>query len=198
MMTSLILLVALGIGEQASRPAPPPPPPPTTQELSALVERVVRLADLQHRKLDLEEELAGKALGEGHPEVVALRAALADIAAAIQREGLQSYRSEAYLLAERRVQIENQLARMRVGREHPDYRSAEMKLAAIRAQQRAAAVAALGGGLEAELRAEIARQPNELSPYLSLIELLTHAGRSDEAAVLLGEAQAALKRAGGR
>ncbi len=197
-MTSLILLVALGIGDQASRPAPPPPPPPTTQELSALVERVVRLADLQHRKLDLEEELAGKALGEGHPEVVALRAALADIAAAIQREGLQSYRSEAYLLAERRVQIENQLARMRVGREHPDYRSAEMKLAAIRAQQRAAAVAALGGGLEAELRAEIVRQPNELSPYLSLIELLTHAGRSDEATVLLGEAQAALKRAGGR
>lgn len=198
MMTSLILLVALGIGDQASRPAPPPPPPPTTQELSALVERVVRLADLQHRKLDLEEELAGKALGEGHPEVVALRAALADIAAAIQREGLQSYRSEAYLLAERRVQIQNQLERMRVGREHPDYRSAEMKLAAIRAQQRAAAVAALGGGLEAELRAEIARQPNELSPYLSLIELFTHAGRSDEAAVLLGEAQAALKRAGGR
>ena len=198
MMTSLILLVALGIGDQASRPAPPPPPPPTTQELSALVERVVRLADLQHRKLDLEEELAGKALGEGHPEVVALRAALADIAAAIQREGLQSYRSEAYLLAERRVQIQNQLERMRVGREHPDYRSAEMKLAAIRAQQRAAAVAALGGGLEAELRAEIARQPNELSPYLSLIELVTHAGRSDEAAVLLAEAQAALKRAGGR
>jgi hypothetical protein len=170
----------------------------TPQELSSLVERVVRLADLQHRKLDLEEELAGKTLGEGHPEVVALRAALADIAAAIQREGLQSYRSEAYLLAERRVQIENQLARMRVGPEHPDYRSAQTKLAAIRAQQRAAAIAALGGGLEAELRAEIARQPNELSPYLSLIELLTHAGRSDEAAVLLGEAQAALKRAGGR
>jgi len=170
----------------------------TPQELSSLVERVVRLADLQHRKLDLEEELAGKTLGEGHPEVVALRAALADVAAAIQREGLQSYRSEAYLLAERRVQIENQLARMRVGREHPDYRSEQTKLAAIKARQRAAAIAALGGGLEAELRAEIARQPNELSPYLSLIELLTHAGRSDEAAVLLGEAQAALKRAGGR
>lgn len=198
MMTALILVVALGAGGQASRSAPPPPPPPTTQELSALVERVVRLADLQQRRLDLEEELAGKALGEGHPEVVALRAALADIAAAIRREGLQSYRSEAYLLAERRVQIENQLARMRVGREHPDYRSAEMKLAAIRAQQRAAAVTTLGGGLEAELRAEIARQPNEVSPYLSLIELLTHAGRSDEALVLLSEAQAALKRAGGR
>jgi uncharacterized protein involved in exopolysaccharide biosynthesis len=195
MMWSLILVVALGAEGQASRPGPPPPP---TQELSVLVERVVRLADLQRRKLDIEAELAGKALGEGHPEVITLRAALADIAAAIQREGLQSYRTEAYLLDERRVQLENQLARLRVGREHPDYRATEMKVTAIRAQQRAAAVTALGGGLEAELRAAITRQPNELSPYLSLIELLSHAGRLDEAAVLLGEAQAALKRAGGR
>ncbi len=195
MMTSLFLVVALGVGGQASRPVPQPP---TTPELAALVERVVRLADLQQRKLDLEEELAGKALGEGHPEVIALRAALADIAAAIQREGLQSYRSEAYLLAEKRVQLENGLARLRVGREHPDYRSAEMKVAAIRAQQRVAAVVALSAGLEVQLRADIARQPNEVSAYLSLVEMLTHAGRADEALVLLSEAQAALKRAGGR
>jgi thioredoxin-like negative regulator of GroEL len=198
MMTSLILLVALGVGGQASRPAPPPVPSTSPQELAALVERVVRLADLQRRKLDLEEELAGKALGEGHPEVIALRAALADVAAAIQREGLQSYRAEAYLLAERRVQLENQLARMQVGPGHPDYRSTAMKVTAIREQQRAAAVKALAGGLEAQLRVEIARHPDDVPPYLSLAELFTHAGRPEEAATLLGQAQAALKRAGGR
>jgi hypothetical protein len=195
MMTALILVVAFGVGGQASRPAPQPP---ATPELSALVERVVRLADLQRRRLDLEDELAGKALGEGHPEVIALRAALADIAAAIQREGLQSYRTEAYLLAERRVQLETQLARMQVGRGHPDYRATELKVTAIRERQRAAAVKALAEGLEAQLRADIERHPDEVSPYLSLAELFTHAGRPEEAAVLLGQAQAALKRASGR
>jgi hypothetical protein len=194
MMTSLFLVVALGLGAQAK----PAVPPPTTPELAAIVERVVRLADLQRRKLDLEEELAGKKLGAAHPEVVALRAALADIAAAIQREGLQSYRSEAYLLAEKRVQLENALSRLRVGRAHPDYQSAEMKIAAIKEQQRVLAVTTLAGGLEAQVRAEIAARPNELSGYLTLAELFTHAGRTDEALVLLADAQAALKRTGGR
>jgi len=194
MMTSLFLVVALGLGGQAK----PAPQPPTAPELAALVERVVRLTDLQRRKLDLEEELAGKKLGAAHPDVVALRAALADIAAAIQREGLQSYRSEAYLLAEKRVQLENNLARLRVGRAHPDYQSAELKIAAIKEQQRVIAVAALAGGLEAQMRADIAARPNDVSAYLTLAELFTHAGRVDEALVLLSDAQAALKRAGGR
>ncbi len=60
------------------------------------------------------------------------------------------------------------------------------------------AVSTLAGGLEAQVRAEIAARPNDLSGYLTLAELFTHAGRNDEALVLLTEAQAALKRAGGR
>jgi hypothetical protein len=195
MMSSWLLIAALGLGGQAPKPVAQSP---TTPELAVLVERVVRLADLQRRKLDLEDELAAKALGEAHPEVIALRAALADVTAAIQREGLQSYRSEAYLLAERRVKLENALARLRLGPDHPERRSAEMQVAAIKEQQRAAAARALVGGLEAQLRAEIAKHPNELSPYLSLAELLAHAGRTDDAAVLLGQAQTALKRTGGR
>lgn len=193
MMTSLFLVVALGLGGQAK-----PAPQATSTELAAIVERVVRLTDLQRRKLDLEEELAGKKLGAAHPEVVRLRAALADIAAAIQREGLQSYRSQAYVLAEERVRLENALARLRVGRQHPEYLSTSSTLAAIKEQQRVLAVTTLAGGLEAQVRAEIAARPNELSGYLTLAELFTHAGRTDEALVLLSDAQAALKRAAGR
>lgn len=195
MMTSLFLVMALGLGGQASKTAPQPP---TAPELAALVERVVRLTDLQRRKLELEGQLAGMQLGAAHPDVVALRTALADINAAIQREGLQSYRSQAYLLAEERVRLENALARLRVGRQHPEYLATSSTLAAMKEQQRVLAVTTLAGGLEAQIRAEIAARPNELSGYLTLAELFNHAGRTDEAGVLLTEAQAALKRAGGR
>jgi len=194
MISAAILSLSLMTGGQVVAP----PSPQAPQELSVLVERVVRLADLHRRKLDLEQELATKPLGRNHPEAIALRLALADVVAAIQREGLQSFRTDAYLLAERRMQLENELARLQVGRAHPEHRSATAKLAALREQQRTAAVAALAGGLEAHLRDQIARTPNELSPYLSLAELFSHAGRADDAAAVLSDAQAVLKRAGGR
>jgi hypothetical protein len=61
-----------------------------------------------------------------------------------------------------------------------------------------AAVSALAGGLEAELRAAIGRSPGTVTPYLELAGLFAQAGRTDEASTLLSDALAVLKRSGGR
>jgi hypothetical protein len=195
MIASLLLVLSLAGPAQAAKT---PPPAQTTPELSVLVERVVRLADLQRRKLDLEQELAAKQLGDGHPEVIQLRAQLADLTAAIRREGLQAFRNEAMLLTDRRIALENQLSRLRVGQAHPEHQMLTRQLAAIREQQRVAVVALLSSGVEADFKAMIARQPDDVHSRLDLADLLITAGRADEAATLLTEAQAALKRTGGR
>ncbi len=90
MIPSLLLVLSLAGPAQAPKTSSPAQPAP---ELSVLVERVVRLADLQRRKLDIEQELAEKQLGAEHPETLELRAQLADLVSAIRREGLQDYRS---------------------------------------------------------------------------------------------------------
>lgn len=195
MIVSLLVALALAGPGQAAKT---PPPAQTTPELSVLVERVVRLADLQRRKLDLEQELASKQLGAEHPETIQLRTQLADLNSAIRREGLQAFRNEAMLLTERRIALENQLSRLRVGKAHPEFQSLTRQLAAIREQQRVAVVALLSSGVEADFKAMIARQPDDVHSRLDLADLLITAGRPDEAAALLTEAQAALKRTGGR
>lgn len=195
MISSLLLVLSFAVTDQAAKT---PPPAQTTPELSVLVERVVRLADLQRRKLDLEQELASKQLGPEHPETIQLRAQLADLMAAIRREGLQAFRNEAMLLTERRIALENELSRLRVGKAHPEYQSLSRQLAAIREQQRVAVVALLSSGVEADFKVMIARQPDDVHSRLDLADLLITAGRPDEAAALLIEAQAALKRSGGR
>lgn len=195
MISSLLLVLSLAGPGQAAKT---PPPAQTTPELSVLVERVVRLADLQRRKLDLEQELAAKQLGAEHPETIQIRAQLADLMSAIRREGVQAYRSEAMLLTDRRIALESELSRLRVGKAHPQYQSLSRQLAAIREQQRVAVVALLSSGVEADFKAMIARQPDDVHSRLDLADLLITAGRADEAATLLTEAQAALKRTGGR
>lgn len=195
MIPSLLLVLSFAVTGQAAKT---PPPVQSTPELSILVERVVRLADLQRRKLDLEQELASKQLGAEHPDAIALRAQLADLVSAIRREGLQAYRSDASVLSERRIALENALSRLRVGKAHPEFKSLSKQVAAIAEQQRVAAVAILASGLEADFKASIARQPDDVHPYLELAALLITAGRVDEASALLTEAQAALKRSGGR
>ena len=195
MIPSLLLVLSLAGPGQAAKPSSPAQ---TNPELSVLVERVVRLADLQRRKLDLEQELAAKQLGAEHPETIQLRAQLADVVSAIRREGMQAYRSDTSLLTERRIALENELSRLRVGKAHPQFQTLSRQLAAIKEQQRVAAVAVLSSGLEADFKAVIARQPNDVHAYLELAGLLTTAGRTDEASALLTEAQAALKRSGGR
>lgn len=195
MIPSLLLVLSLagpGQAPQTSSPAQ------LTPDLSVLVERVVRLADLQRRKLDLEQELAAKQLGPEHPETIMLRAQLADLVSAIRREGLQAYRHDANLLTERRIALDNELSRLRVGNAHPQFQALARQVAAIREQQRIAAVAVLSSGLEADLKAAIARQPDDAQTYLELAGLLLTAGRAEAASALLTEAQAALKRSGGR
>lgn len=195
MILSLMLTLSLGMTGQPQKAAAPVAPPP---ELSVLVERVVRLADLQRRKLDVEQELAAKQLGSEHPEAIALRAKLADLQSAIRREGLQGYHSDVNLIAEKRIALENQLDRLKVGKLHPDHQSLSTQIATFREQERVAAVAVLSSGIEADLKAAIARQPNDVLAYLELAGLYVTAGRTNDAATMLTEAQAALKRAGGR
>ena len=195
MIPSLMLVLSLAGAAQAPKA---PPQAPAAPELSVLVERVVRLADLQRRKLDLEQQLAASMLGAEHPETIQLRTQLADVTAAIRREGLQAFRSEEMLLTERRIALENELSRLRVGKAHPQYQSVTRQLAAIREQQRNAVVALLASGVEADFKALIARQPDDVHARLDFADLLITAGRPDEASVLLTEAQAALKRIGGR
>lgn len=195
MIPSLLLVLSFAATGQAAKTPPAAQPTP---ELSVLVERVVRLADLQRRKLDLEQELAAKQLGPEHPETIQLRAQLADLMSAIRREGVQAYRSEAMLLTDRRIALENELSRLRVGKAHPHFQTLSRQLAAIREQQRVMVVALLSSGVEADFKAMIARQPDDVHSRLDLADLLITAGRVDEAATLLSEAQAALKRTGGR
>lgn len=195
MISSLLLVLAFGVSGQAGQA---PPAAQTTPELSVLVERVVRLADLQRRKLDLEQELAAKKLGVQHPESVRIQMQLAEIVSAIRREGLESYHSDAHALADRRITLETQLSRLRVGHAHPEFQQLSTQIAAIKEQERLASVALLAAGVETELKAVIARQPNNVQTYLELAGLLITAGRADEASALLLEAQAALKRSGGR
>jgi hypothetical protein len=195
MISSLLLVLSLAFPGQAGKA---PPPTQTAPELSVIVERVVRLAELQRRKVDIEQELAGKQLGQQHPDTIALRAELADLLGAIGRENLQVYQDDASLLSERRIALENELSRKKLGKAHPDFLRMSQQLAAIQEQQRAAAVAFLSSGGEAELKATIGRQPAGVQAYLELAGLFITAGRADEAAALLTEAQAALKRSGGR
>lgn len=195
MISSLLLVLSFAVTGQAARTPPPAQPTP---ELSVLVERVVRLADLQRRKLDLEQELAAKTLGPEHPETILLRAQLADVISAIRREGMQAYSRDANLLAERRIALENELSRLRVGNAHPEHRKLSSQVAGLKEQERVAAVALLASGIETELTALIARQPDYVQPYLELAGLFATAGRADEASALLTQAQAALKRSGGR
>jgi hypothetical protein len=195
MISSLLLVLSLAFPGQAGKA---PSPAQTAPELSVIVERVVRLAELQRRKVDIEQELAGKQLGQQHPDTIALRAELADLLGAIGRENLQVYQDDASLLSERRIALENELSRKKLGKAHPDFLRMSKQLAAIQEQQRAAAVAFLSSGGEAELKATIGRQPAGVQAYLELAGLFITAGRADEAAALLTEAQAALKRSGGR
>lgn len=195
MISSLLLALSIAVPAQAAKT---PPPAQTTPELSVLVERVVRLADLQRRKLDLEQELAAKHVGPEHPDAVEIRARLADLANEIQREGLQAYQSQASVLSGRRIALESELSRLRVGKSHPDFMRLSTQIAALKEQERVAAVALLSDNTETALKAAIARRPDSAQAYLDLAGLLITAGRVDEASALLVEALAALKRSGGR
>jgi len=193
MFTALVLMVALGTGSQAQSGQVQ-----SSQELTILVERVVRLAGLQRQKQDLEQQLATERLqvGENHPTVGRLRTQLAEVESAIQRENLESYQSDAKRLAERRAAIEFRIATDRelLGENHPTIRAAQTQLAAVKEQQRVAAVAALADGGETELRTAITRQPTTIGPYLELAGLYALAARTDDAVRVLTDALAILKR----
>lgn len=193
MFTAFLLVVALGTGGQAQSS-----PAQSSQELTILVERVVRLADLQRRKLELDQKLATERqqVGENHPTVRELLTQLVEVESAIRRENIESYQSDARHLSERRAALELRIAtdRRSLGEGHPTMRASETQLAAVKEQQRVAAVAALADGGEVELRAAITRQPNTVGPYLELAGLYALAGRSADAVQVLTDALAILKR----
>lgn len=192
LIPTMIVALALGGGQAVKTP-----PPVSSSELAALVERVVRISELERQKLQLERERAELQVGDNHPDAVRLRSELQAVEAAIRLEGFQSYQSDAQKLAAERGQIESDLAAKRrlYGQAHPLIRSAEQHLASVRERQRTAAVAQLSSGMEAHLRAAMAAHPDRVDSYLDLAALYVAAQRMTDAEQVLTGAIAALKRA---
>lgn len=192
LIPTMIVAVALGAAGQAVKT----PPSVGSPEVAALVERVVRLSDLERQKLLLERQRAELLVGDNHPDAVRLRSELQAVEAAIRLEAFQSYQSDAQRLAAERSQVENDLAAKRrlYGASHPLIRAAEQQLASIRERQRVAAVTELGAGSEARLRDAIAKHPDGVGHYLDLAGLYVLAQRHSDAEQMLAGAMAALKR----
>jgi hypothetical protein len=172
--------------------------PAASQDLTVLVERVVRMADLQRQKLDLEHRLADLGLGENHPEVLNLRAELAALQTAIRREEYVSYLTESQQLERQRADLERELATTDLGNAHPNVRRIHTQIATVREQQRQAAAERLMSGVERDLRTAIDRAPDNLAPYLDLARLYAAAQRPADAEAVLTSALAALKKSAGR
>ncbi len=192
-MTALVVIAFAFAGLTSA-----PPPQQSAEELNAIVERVVRVAELHRQRLELERELAGLTYGESHPVVLDVRRKLNAVVSQIRRENLEATRADVRILAARQHALEGQLAGMHFGSDHPLRRSAETELNAVKEQQRVAAVAALASGVEAELKALVAARPTTFAPYLELADLYALAGRNEDAAAMLTQALAVLKLSGGR
>lgn len=192
MLTTMLVVMALGSGAQGQ--ARPQEPQASVLELSTMVERVVRLADLQRRKLDLELEMAALQVGESHPSRIALQEQIGLIDAAIRREQYRSYLSEVQLLAEQRASLEDDLTRQRrrFGASHPTILAVEREVRAVERRQREAAVSVLNGGMEKQLREGITNHPASASAYLDLAGLLIAADRTADAQKVLTELMAVL------
>ncbi len=190
MVTMMLVVLALGAGPQAR----PQDPQAQAGELSTMVERVVRLADLQRRKLDLELEMAALQVGEAHPARITLQEQIRMVEDAIRREQFRSYLTDAQLLAEQRAALEDELTRLRrrFGASHPTILAAERQVNAVRERQRAKATEQLGGGMEQQLRAAITNQPASASAYLDLAGLLIAADRGADAQKVLSDLMAVL------
>lgn len=195
MFTTILVVLALGSGvhEQAK----PQDTQASVSELSTMVERVVRLADLQRRKLDLELEMTALQVGESHPSRIALQEQIGLIDAAIRREQFRSYVSDAQLLAEQRASLEDELTRLRrrFGASHPTIQAKEREIHAVRMRQQEKAVEILAGGMEQQLRAAIVNHPASATAYLDLAGLLIVADRKTEAQKVLADLTAALATA---
>lgn len=190
MVTMMLVVLALGAGSQAK----PQDPQASAGELSTMVERVVRLADLQRRKLDLELEMAALQVGEAHPARITLQEQIRMVEDAIRREQFRSYLTDAQLLAEQRAALEDELTRLRrrFGASHPTILATERQVNAVRERQRAKAAEQLNGGLEQQLRAAITNQPASASAYLDLAGLLIAADRGADAQKVLSDLMAVL------
>lgn len=196
MIAIVVLAFALGM---PTGPSGAPSARQSAQELNAIVERVVRVAELHRQRLELERELAGLTYGESHPIRVEVRQRLEAVRSQIRRESLAATQSDLQMLAARQYALEQRLAGMPYGTAHPLRLSAHTELNAVKEQQRVAAVAALSSGMEAELKALVAARPTTIAPYLELAQLYAVAGRNEEAAAMLTQALAALKQqSGGR
>lgn len=195
-MIAIVVLALALAGPAGSTGAPAAQQ--SAQELNAIVERIVRVAELHRQRLELERELAGLTYGESHPVVLEVRRKLDAVVSQIRRENLAATQADVRILAARQHALEAQLAGMHFGADHPLRRSAQTELNAVKEQQRVAAVAALSSGVEAELKALVAARPTTIAPYLELADLYAMAGRNEEAAAMLTQALAVLQRAGGR
>lgn len=197
MMIGLVLVLSL-LAEPQRPPQGPPPPPP---DIAAIAQYAARLTVLEQRKQELEAELlqALRQFGESHPQVVLLRAKLAEADKALQGEGTAWREAELDKLVERRVRLERDLsaAQARYGSRHPQILSLESDIDATSARLKERTVALLATGLEVELVAETARKDtNNLAAFLRLAKLYAAAGRPADAERVLTDAITLLRARG--
>ncbi len=195
MVVELLLTLALAGGSQVQARTPSPP------DITAIVERAVRLSELQRRKIEVEGQLVAsrQQYGENHPEMAVLLAQLAEVDSALLREGFAARQVDAVRLENRRIALDSEIVKLlkTLGPNHPAVRTKQTEVAALNEQLRSAAVTALASGMERELRTGITNAPASIGAYLDLAKLYATAGRPADAERLLTEAIAQLRKSSG-
>lgn len=188
---SIAALVIVLAGGCAAKTAPPP----SAADDAMRIARIVRLMELNRRRIALEVERAGlsQRYGVNHPRMVSLSSQIEVIDAALGREfhpdeqaALAQYGDRAMEL---RLRIQELFARGR-GENHPDVVSAQRQLAAVEAM----AEQHRSGQDEAALTAHLTRDPAAVEPRLELALLYLRSGRRADAERALDLALQALRK----
>lgn len=193
----VVLLSAATLTGCVRRTDPPPAPAPAALAASDAVRiaRIVRLMELNRRRVELEVERAGlsQRLGVNHPQMVALTKQMDVIDQALTAEFLPEERAAVSEYEDRamelRMRLQELFARGR-GENHPEVIAVRRQLAAVETM----ASASKGPEAEDALRARVMAEPDAPAPLIELALLYLQEGRTDEARRALARAQRLLRR----
>lgn len=203
-LAALTLVASVAVAQPPRRSSGAPPPPPPQVDFEALIAKVVRVAELERRRFDVEAELATalRSMGPSHPHVKAIQARLDNIVADLRAEVTDSVRLEGdeASIERRWMQADRELRELRktLGAKHPNVLAKEAELAGLDDRLKNVATARLGSGQEQVLLETIADAPSHLGPYFELARLYAAAGRLADAERVLTDVLARLKQSGGR